>query len=102
MAGILSRYSYALDYQIDDDGKLPVVQHARVYAITDRFSIQQLKDLAQQKFSAALKDLKTLDIDVFVTAVKVIYTSTLRSDHGLRDSVKGTLVKFKQELRDSD
>ncbi len=38
-AGILLRYFYAHDYQIDNNGKPSLAAHARVYAIADRYGV---------------------------------------------------------------
>ena len=99
-ASILLRYFYAHDYQIDDHGKPPLVAHARVYAIADRYGVGLLKDLAVAKFSLALTNTKTADIPSFISAIEVVYTSTLGLDRGLRDCIKPKLSEFKHQLRD--
>ena len=102
MLGLLLRYFYAHDYTIDDNGKIPLISHARMYAIADKYSVSLLKELAQEKFSASLKDIQSLDIPIFAAAVEIIYTTTLASDRGLRDAIIPTLIKFKAQLRASD
>lgn len=101
-AGILLRYFYAHDYQIDDNGKPPLVAHARVYAIADKYGVGLLKDLAQKKFTMAITKTRDTDIPSFIAAIKVIYTSTVGSDRGLRDCLLPKLEYYKQQLRDSD
>lgn len=101
-AGILLRYFYAHDYQIDDNGAPPLAVHARVYAIADKYGVSLLKDLAKEKFASALKNTKVSDIPSFITAIEIIYTSTLGSDRGLRDCILPKMKEFRQQLRDND
>ncbi|KAF6218701.1 hypothetical protein HO133_006052 [Letharia lupina] len=101
-AGILLRYFYALDYQIDDNGKPPLVAHALVYAIADKYGVGQLKDLAKEKFAMAITTTRVTDIPSFIAAIEVVYTSTLGSDRGLRACLLPKLKEYKQQLRDSD
>lgn len=74
---------------------------ARVYAIADKYGVGLLKDLAKQNFATAITDTKAADIPSFIEAVRVIYTSTLGSDQGLRDCILPKLKQLKQQLRDS-
>lgn len=61
-----------------------------------------LKDLAKQKFATAIAKTQAADIPNLIEAIKIIYTSTLGSDRGLRDCILPSLSAFKQQLRDSD
>lgn len=101
-AGILLRYFYAHDYQIDDNGKPRLVADARVYAIADKYGVGLLKDLAKQNFATAITGTTAADIPSFIEAIRVIYTSTLGSDRGLRDCILPKLQELKQQLRDSN
>lgn len=96
------RYLYAHDYQIDDNGKPPLIAHARVYAIADKYGVESLKDLAKAQFVTAIEDTTSADISTSIAAVEVVYTSTLASDRGLRDCIIPELKEIKQQLRDSD
>ena len=100
--GILLRYFYAHDYHIDDTGKPPLVAHARVYAIADKYRVGLLKDLAVCNFSLALVNIQAAAIPSFIAAIEVIYSTTLGSDRGLRDCIRTKLLEFRQVLRDSD
>ncbi len=74
----------------------------RVYAIADRYGVGLLKDLAKENFATAITETRSADIDSFIAAIEVVYTSTLGSDRGLRDCLLPKLREFKQQLRDSD
>ena len=62
-----------------------MVTEAKMYAITDKYGLGDLKEVAKMAFAEALG--KHWDTDQFVVAVEVVYTSTPDSDHGLRDVV---------------
>ena len=107
MVGLFLRYFYAQDYQIDDNGKEPLIAHARMYAIADKYSVPLLKDLAKERFATCLKNIESegiqsLDIPIFATAIEIIYTTTLDSDRGLRDAIIPIMIQFKTQLRASD
>ncbi|KAL9137821.1 MAG: hypothetical protein Q9175_000955 [Cornicularia normoerica] len=101
-AGILLRYFYVHDYQLDDLGSPPLVANARVYAIADKYGVGLLKELAKQNFAMNIRDIKAADVPSFIAAIEVVYTSTLGSDRGLRDCILPKLKNSKQQLRDSD
>lgn len=61
-----------------------------------------MKDLAKEKFADALRGTKVSDIPSFITAIEIVYTSTLGSDRGLRDCILPKMREFRQQLRDSD
>ncbi|MCJ1450659.1 hypothetical protein MMC28_000992 [Mycoblastus sanguinarius] len=97
------RFLYAHDYYVDYcDGKPPIVAHARMYAIADKYDIPILKDLAIAKFAPSLKDTQAVDIPSFTAAIEVIYTSTLDTDRGLRDCLIPTLKDRMRHLRDDE
>ena len=107
MVGLFLRYFYAHDYQIDDNGKAPLIAHARMYAIADKYSVPLLKDLAKERFATCLKNIESkgiqsLDIPTFANAIEIIYTTTLESDRGLRDAIIPIMIEFKTQLRASD
>ena len=101
-AGILLRYFYAHDYQIDIGGIPASVAHARVYAIADKYGVGLLKDLAKARFALAVRNTVATDIPGLIAATEVVYASTPSSDRGLRDCVKPKLIEFKRQLRDSN
>ncbi|KAL2045576.1 hypothetical protein N7G274_002004 [Stereocaulon virgatum] len=113
VAGLLLRYFYTHDYQVDDNGNAPhivhapLVVHAHMYAIADKYGVTLLKDIAKEKFTTFLQDIRSkgaasLDIPAFATAIGVIYTTTLASDRGLRDAIVPVMVAFETQLRASD
>ncbi|KAL8925185.1 MAG: hypothetical protein Q9208_003690 [Pyrenodesmia sp. 3 TL-2023] len=71
--------------------------NAGMYIIGDRFDLSQLKDLAKEKFSAAL--IGRWDKEQLPDVIRTIYEYTLPSDRGLRDCLVPTLVKHKKALR---
>ena len=98
-------YLYAYDYHVGTNGELPIIAHARMYAIAEKYNIPPLKELAQEKFAATLWDVnnaKDFDIPAFVAAIDIIFSSTLSTDRGLRDTILPTMVHFKAELRNSN
>lgn len=98
-------YFYTHDYHVKEHSNPPLVIHARVYAIADKYSVPLLKTLAQQNLAVVLndvKDVKTFDIPTFVAAVSVIYNTTGAKDRSLRDAIIPTLVKYKQALRNNE
>ena len=79
-----------------------LVAHVRVYAIADKYGVGLLMDLAKERFAMAITETRATDIPRFITAIEVVYTSTLDSVRGLRDCLLPKLKEFKQQLRDSD
>ena len=70
--------------------------HAQMYALAEFYSAPELKEAAKQKFASRASVLwRTKD---FVNAIKVVYTSTLPSDTGLRDIVINTIASHKELL----
>lgn len=94
-----------------DDDAYPFTQHpfdfnARMYALADKYGIEDLKDFAKNSFSLSLSlpgaDL-AFEVPDFVKALRVIYTATLSSDRGLRDLVIPAIKQCRVDLRkDSD
>ena len=64
---------------------MPLLFHARVYALADMYAIQPLKSFAREKFKTTLQIAwKTND---FYPAIFQVYTSTPEEDRGLRDLI---------------
>ncbi|KAI1179206.1 hypothetical protein F4777DRAFT_575237 [Nemania sp. FL0916] len=61
-----------------------LVVHAKVYAIAAKYLIDDLKSLAQNKFTEQVL-AKWQPGDEFPEAAKVVYTTTCDRDRGLRD-----------------
>ena len=64
--------------------------NARMYALADKYGIEDLKDFAKYSLSMLLpfhQARPTFKAPMFVKALRVIYTTTLSSDRGLRDLV---------------
>ncbi|ORY18160.1 hypothetical protein BCR34DRAFT_583092 [Clohesyomyces aquaticus] len=71
----------------------PLLIHASMYALADRYGIPTLSEMAKGKFFDSLRD--HWDSEDFVEAVAYIYSSTPDSDRGLRDTV---IAAFKQYM----
>ena len=94
-------FIYSCDY---DDGAHRPTQHpfefnARMYALADKYGIDDLKDIAKFSLSLSLPLLGAFNIPIFVKALRVIYTTTLSSDRGLRELVIPAIKQFMFDLR---
>ncbi|RSL47916.1 hypothetical protein CEP54_013171 [Fusarium duplospermum] len=65
--------------------------HAKVYAIGEKYGVDDLKELAANKFRAEAEFY--WQSDDFVSAIKEVYTSTIDEDRVLRDIVTGVISK---------
>jgi len=73
--------------------------NALMYALADKYGVEDLKDLAQEKFArAAAQDWNTAE---FAHAVQIVYESTPESDSGLRDVVIETINQHRDLTKDS-
>ena len=98
-------FLYSCDY--DEETKTstqhPFEFNARLYGLADKYGIEDLKDFAKYSFSLWLDEGLQYETSEFVKALRVIYTTTLSSDRGLRDLVIPTVKECRVELReDSD
>lgn len=67
----------------------PLTEHAKVYALAEKYHIAGLKSLARTYFQAATStDWNTAD---FAAAIHVVYTTTIAEDTGLREIVISAL-----------
>ena len=89
-------FLYSCDY--DEETKTsthhPFEFNARLYGLADKYGIEDLKDFAKYSFSLWLDEGLQDETSNFVKALKVIYSTTLSSDRGLRDLV---IAAFKQD-----
>lgn len=98
-------FLYSCGY--DDAGhptQHPYEFNARMYALADKYGIEDLKDFANNSLSQLLPcpgDQRTVDAPIFVKALKVVYTTTLSSDRGLRDLVIPTIKHCRVDLRNN-
>lgn len=96
MVSNMLRFLYIQDYQDDYGGDRPLLVNANMYAIGDKYRIDDLKNLAKRKFSDALE--AGWDIVSFPEIIETVYSTTLPSDRGLRDCLTPVLLKHKEEL----
>ena len=96
---------YSCDY---DDAAHRPTQHpyefnARMYALADKYGIEDLKDFAKYSLSLWLPIsgyiTAPFEAPMFVKALRAIYTTTLSSDRGLRDLVIPTIKECRVDLR---
>ncbi|KAI4115945.1 MAG: hypothetical protein LQ345_003554 [Seirophora villosa] len=71
-----------------------------MYIIGDRFRLSQLKDLAKEKFSAAL--IERWNKENLADVIRTIYDNTMPSDRPLRDCLVPTLQTNKKALREDE
>ncbi|KAI5265298.1 hypothetical protein E4T47_08572 [Aureobasidium subglaciale] len=64
-----------------------LIQHAKMYAMGDKYDIPGLKTLAQAKF----EDIIKYTCAGLVTAMTIVYTSTVDMDKGLRQMIVNKL-----------
>ena len=90
---------YRFNYDIGGNDQAPVSPmtfDARVYSIADKYEVLMLKSLAKEKFKQAVKTCWNMD-DFPETLIEV-YSSTPRTDRGLRDLVVEIVCKHIQAL----
>lgn len=100
MVDHMLRFLYTSDYPANADSSQPLLVNAKVYALADKYQITALKDLAKDKFEAALSS--GWDIIGFPEVIGMVYTTTLASDRALRDCLAPFLVKHKEDLRENE
>jgi len=65
--------------------------HSKVYTLAEKCWIDDLKDVAIQKFRAAAS--QDWGLDDFVVSAREVYTGTVDTDRGLKDVIVGTLCE---------
>lgn len=92
---------YNEDYVVPVDSPSPssLVTHARVYALSKKYSINGLKLLALEKFKTEAD--QEWDTGDFLLAAKEVYTSTSAADQDIRDAVT-TIIYEHPEILDRD
>ncbi|KAL9023299.1 MAG: hypothetical protein Q9196_007287, partial [Gyalolechia fulgens] len=108
MINELIHYLYNSDYDdgghSDDGGKRneseKLAFNVGMYIVGDRFDVSNLKELAREKFAAAV--VEGWSGDGLPDIVRTIYDNTLSTDRGLRDCLMSTLQKHKMALRDNE
>lgn len=95
-------FLYSTDYETQTNANSnakgsPLVTHASVYALAEKYCIPVLKNVSKQKFVAALeKDWKDWS---FVPAIEIVYTTTVPQDRGLRDVVIAVILQHQSHIR---
>jgi hypothetical protein len=65
----------------------PLIAHATMYALGDKYQVEGLCELAKRKFESCLPN--HAQFEDFITATQLAYGSTPDSNRGLRDAVLG-------------
>jgi hypothetical protein len=65
--------------------------HSKVYTLAEKCWLDDLKEIARQKFEAGVSEDYALDD--FVSAAREAYTGTIDTDRGLRDAITNTLCR---------
>lgn len=100
------RFCYTYDYGIIPDNQtaapdtedVPMMAHARIYFIADKYGIGLLKDLAKKNFQEVGKE--KWRSESFPTVIEAIYENTLPSD-GLRACLVSIIKQHKKDLSES-
>jgi sulfur relay (sulfurtransferase) DsrC/TusE family protein len=93
------RSFYGLHYDINQPPQMcPLLFNVKVYAIADKFEVEYLKIQAKLTFVTLAQDY--WNSDEFLTAAFEAYTTTPKSDRGLRDVVVAVCQKHRKELRE--
>jgi hypothetical protein len=74
--------------------------HAKLYALADKYGIDDLKDLARAKFAEAAS--KHWNTSSFPSAIQIAYSSMPDSDQGLRDIVIYTISQHMDLMKKSE
>ncbi|KAI7261653.1 hypothetical protein KC345_g9685 [Hortaea werneckii] len=76
---LMIKYFYSFDYATDaDDDELfadPLVMHAHVYVVADKYGVEDLKQLACRKFTDLVPEIVPQNLDP-TAAIRLIYTAT--------------------------
>ena len=97
-------FLYSCGYDDTHPTQHPYEFNARMYALADKYGIEDLKDFAKYTLSLLLPyplDRRSFNARKFVKALRVIYTTTLSSDRGLRDLVIPAIKHCRVDLRNN-
>ncbi|KAK1837075.1 hypothetical protein QBC39DRAFT_377372 [Podospora conica] len=92
LVSLLLDYIYHDTYtlQDDDEQEAPIVAHARMYALAEKYMLDGLKAAARSGFARVIIT-DAFTAREFAEAVRVVYASTVDGDRGLRDVVVRTM-----------
>lgn len=100
-------YLYTLDYTLGlSPGEIilsrPLVIHAQIYSMADKYDIPSLKLKSSEKFKACLATSTNIWTKSSIAKVlQAVHQSTPQSDHGLRDIVKAGMKRHAAALADN-
>ena len=95
-------FLYSADYEMQTEAnndaiESPLVTHAMVYALAEKYCIPVLKKVSKQKFVTVLeKDWKH---ESFPRAIEIVYTTTVPQDRGLRNAVISVVLQHKAHMQ---
>lgn len=96
----LIQFLYTCEYRPWPNNN-PLLYHAEVYAIAEKYCMPMLKSLAVQKFKSHVSQSWTIDDDAkldFLDAIEYIYDSTPDHDRGLRDLAVSITKQHSKDL----
>lgn len=91
-----------MNYKDDNTDTPPLLFNAGIYALGNKYDVPLLKNLAEIKFKAVVKAFDPSMTPTLVEAIKIIYTTTLPSDKGLRNCLTAVYKSHKIALRKDD
>lgn len=84
-------YFYHLIYLVPTPSAPGLVFHAHMYALADKYYIEDLKQTAKVRFAGAVKE--DWSHEEFPTAIRIAYETTPETDLGLRDIIVDVLLE---------
>ena len=80
----------------------PLVSHASMYAIGDKYDSLVLRDYASNKFNATIDRFNTTMIPDLIESIQVIYETAPPGDTKLSNKLSPLIQRYKDELRQNE
>lgn len=86
-------YGFEYDSSGSDHGRVsPILFNVNMYQIADKYRVPKLKECAKEKFEKAIK--ACWEMDDFPRTITETYSSTPKTDRGLRDPLVTTALNY--------
>ena len=95
-------FLYSSHYDDAHPTQHPYEFNARSHALDDKYGVKRLKDFVKYSLSLLLHypgNQRTTKAPAFVSALRVISTTTSSPDRGLRDLVVPAIKQYRVDLR---
>ena len=103
MISTLYSGDYIVEHDPNADGAWPLLIHAHLYAMGDKFGIAALRYCAVKKTALELRHRETSWHNDIIPTARVIWSTTLSSDRGLRNQyIKHFLVTRTSMMNDDE